>query len=56
MKKTMWVIIYRESGNRIDEFATEAEAKEVLKKLEESDEVDGIYIEDFYEIVESEID
>jgi len=55
MKATR-IIRDRESGNEIDQYETEAEAKEALRKYEAADKADGIYSEDFYEIVESEID
>lgn len=41
----------RETGTFIDEFATVDEAKKAIKAYEESDKNDGIYEEDFYDIV-----
>lgn len=50
MKKL--VIRDREDGNIIEEFNTMEEAENKLKEYEESDKKEGIYEEDFYEIVE----
>lgn len=50
MKK--YVIQDREAGNKIEWFETLEEAEKCLKEYEEEDKKDGIYEEDFYEIVE----
>lgn len=52
MKK--YIIQDREAGNIIDAFDTLEEAKAELNLYELSDKADGIYEEDFYEIVEGE--
>ena len=52
MKK--YIIQDREAGNQIDEFNTYEEAKEQLGKYEAEDREDGVFEEDFYEIVEVE--
>lgn len=46
-----WIIQDREAGNFIDEFATLIDAEIALDKFEEDDKLEGIYEEDFYEIV-----
>lgn len=50
MKK--YVIRDREAGNVIDKFDTFEEAKRTLEEYENSDRLEGIYEENFYEIVE----
>lgn len=47
-----YVIRDREAGNEIERFATREEAEQQLAKYEEQDRADGIFVEDFYEIVE----
>lgn len=42
----------REAGNIIDTFCTYEEARQELDRYEEDDKANGIYTEDFYEIVE----
>ena len=42
----------REAGNLIEVFNSKEEAIKALAKYEESDKAEGIYEEDFYEIVE----
>lgn len=49
--KAMYVIRDREAGNVIDSFNTLEEAQMELARYEESDKQDGIYEENFYEIV-----
>lgn len=49
---TMWIIRDREAGNVIDFFATKEEAEQALVSYEQWDRENGIYSEDFYEIVE----
>ena len=44
------VIRDREAGNVIEHFNTVEEAKKTLKRYEEQDKKDGVYVEDFYEI------
>lgn len=44
----------REAGNVIETGLTYKEAVNTLKKFEESDKAEGIYEEDFYEIVEED--
>lgn len=44
----------REAGNKIDCFGTIEEAKSVLHRYESEDKADGIYTEDFYEIVDDD--
>lgn len=48
-----YVIKDREAGYTISEFATYEEALEMLNQYEEQDKADGIFEEDFYEIVEA---
>ena len=52
MKK--YIIQDREAGNFIDEFDTLEAAQAELNRYELSDKADGIFEEDFYEIVEDE--
>ena len=47
-----YVIRDREAGNEIERFATREEAEQQLAQYEEQDRADGIFVEDFYEIVE----
>lgn len=47
-----YIIRDREAGNIIDRFNTLAEAEAELRAYEEADKKDGIFEEDFYEIVE----
>jgi hypothetical protein len=42
----------RVAGNVIETGLTETEAKEMLKRFEETDKQEGAYSPDFYEIVE----
>lgn len=49
---TKFYIQDREAGNVIDWFKTKEEAEQQLAQYEESDKEEGIYVEDFYEIVE----
>lgn len=44
----------RESGNKIEGFATLEEAREAVKRYEEQDKNDGTFTEDFYEIYDAE--
>ena len=44
----------RETGQIIDVCDTYAEASQLLSKFESSDSKEGIYVENFYEIVELE--
>lgn len=48
---TIFAIRDRESGNVIDKFNSLEEAQTELAKYEENDKQEGIYEEDFYEIV-----
>lgn len=50
MKK--YIIRDREAGNVIDKFDTLSEAEAVMNGYEAHDKEDGIYVKDFYEIVE----
>lgn len=50
----MYIIRDREVGNVIECFATLDEAENELKEYEITDKIDGIYEENFYEIVERE--
>lgn len=52
MKK--FIIRDKETGTEIDIFNTIEEAKAELESYEQEDKKDGIYTEDFYEIVEEE--
>jgi len=47
-----YIIRDREAGNIIDKFNTLKEAETTLARFEASDKVEGIYVENFYEIVE----
>ena len=47
-----FIIQDRESGNKIDEFATLEQAQNALTKYEETDKAEGTYTPDFYQIVE----
>ena len=49
--RTIFAIRDRESGNVIDKFNSLEEAQSELARYEESDNQEGIYEEDFYEIV-----
>lgn len=53
MNKMVYVIQDREAGNVIDWFDTYEEAEAELAKYERQDKEDGIYQEDFYEIVKT---
>lgn len=46
-----WIIQDREAGNFIDEFNSLVDAEIALTQYEEDDKNEGIYKEDFYEIV-----
>ena len=48
------VIRDREAGNVITEFETVEEAKKELEKYEAQDKKDGVYVEDFYEIYDTD--
>ena len=50
----MFVTRDRETGTVIDEFATLAEAEAAVKEYEETDEKEGIYTPDFYEIYDQD--
>ena len=50
-----YILRDREAGNIIEAFPKYEDAKAVLDGHEAQDKADGIYTEDFYEIVESEI-
>lgn len=52
MKK--FIIQDREAGNVIEKFKTLQEAQNKLQEYEEQDKAEGIYEENFYEIVEKE--
>lgn len=52
MKK--FVIRDREAGNIIDYFNTLKEAKAMLDEYERQDKLDGVYINEFYEIYDIE--
>lgn len=54
MTKKRYIIRDREAGNIIECFDTYCEAETMLSKFEEMDRTEGIYTEDFYEIVEDE--
>ena len=45
-----YFIACRETGDKIEGFASYEEAKNGLSSYEEADKIDGIYVEDFYEI------
>ena len=47
----MYIICDRETGTFVDEFETLAEAEAELTRFEASDKDDGIFEENFYEIV-----
>lgn len=47
-----YVIRDREAGNEIEWFNSKEDAEKMLQQYEESDKKEGIYSEDFYEIVE----
>lgn len=49
-----YIIRDREAGNIIESFKTLEEAEKKLKKFEEEDKKDGIYIDNFYEITQLE--
>ena len=49
-----YVIRDREAGNEIEWFNTKEDAEKMLQQYEESDKKEGIYSEDFYEIVEQQ--
>ena len=53
MNKMVYVIQDREAGNVIDWVDTYEEAEAELAKYERQDKEDGIYQEDFYEIVKT---
>lgn len=53
MKK--YIIQDREAGNYIDEFPTLKEAEELVRSWEEEEQADGTYVENFYEIVEVDV-
>lgn len=48
----MYAIQDKETGTRIDSFATLGEAEKVLEQYEDDDIKEGVYTADFYEIVE----
>lgn len=50
-----WATRDRETGNVIDEFDSIEDAYKALKGYENSDKEEGIYIKDFYEVVEIEV-
>lgn len=50
----MYIIRDRGAGNEIECFATLNEAENELREYEIADLADGIYEEDFYEIIEWE--
>lgn len=52
----MFNIINTEVGTVIDTFATLAEAEATLEKFVDSDKADGIYEENFYSIVEVDVE
>lgn len=49
-----YIIQDREAGNKIEEFDSLQEAQNKLQEYEEQDKAEGIYEENFYEIVEKE--
>lgn len=42
----------REAGNVIDDYTTRRKAEMALKRFEKQDRRDGIFAENFYEIIE----
>lgn len=52
MNMSVYAIQDRETGTRIDIFDTPEEAERALKEYEEDDIKEGVYMLDFYEIVE----
>ena len=46
-----WIIQDKEAGNFIDEFDSLVDAEIALTQYEEDDKRDGVFAEDFYEIV-----
>ncbi len=51
--KTKYVIQDREAGNKIDEFESLELAQQALSEFEAQDINDGIFVPNFYEIVEA---
>lgn len=52
----MYIIRDREAGNKISEHSTYREAERNLFLYEDEDRQEGIYEEDFYEIVEESVE
>jgi hypothetical protein len=52
METKKYVIQDREARNIIEECDTLAEAQHILQQYEEEDKEEGMYTDDFYEIVE----
>lgn len=46
----------REAGNKIEDFATREEAEAAIERYEATDEEEGTYTPDFYEVEEEEED
>lgn len=49
-----YIIRDREAGNVIDTFNSLTEAQDLVTQWEEEDRADGIFVQDFYEVVEAE--
>ena len=54
IKQKQYIIQDREAGNLIDTFDSMEMAEKALESYERDDRRDGVYVENFYEIVESE--
>lgn len=52
MKEMKYYTADREAGNRIECFDTKEEAMKAIKRYEQEDRDEGIYVENFYDVEE----